>query len=105
MTHMHMPRVQVHQKNKCCRATCKVVGLVCNVGLLSITLGPSFLDKGVGTGPTETHLGPACAQTTPRLPGFGYMPMASRAAIKKLWQTDIIWITQENTITTFSHNK
>ena len=53
-----------------------VVGLVCNVGLLPTTLDSSFLDKGVGIGPTETHLGPACAQTTPRLPGFGYMPMA-----------------------------
>ena len=62
-----------------------MVGLVCNVGLIPITLGSSFLDKRVGTGPTETHLGLACAQTTPRLPGFGYMPMASKAAIKKLW--------------------
>ena len=62
-----------------------MVGLVCNVGLLLTVLGPSFLDKEVGTGPTETHLGPACAQTTPRLPDFGYMPMASTAAIKKLW--------------------
>ena len=58
---------------------CKVVGLVCNIGLLPTALGPSFLDKGVGTGPIETHLGLACAQTTLRLPGFGYMPMASRA--------------------------
>ena len=47
----------------------------------------------------------ACAQITPRLPDFGYMPMASRATIKKLWRADIIWITQENTIITFSHNK
>ena len=70
-------------------AYCKEVGLVCNVGLLSTTLGPSFLDKGVGTGPTGTHLGPICAQTTPSLPGFSYMPMASKAAIKKLWQVDI----------------
>ena len=84
---------------------CKVVGLVCNVGLLPTALGPSFLDKGVGIGPIETHLGPTCAQITPRLPGFGYMSMASRDAIKKLWRADIIWITQENTITTFSHNK
>ena len=82
-----------------------MVGLVCNVGLLPTTLGPSFLDKGVRTGPTGTHLDPACAQTTPCLPGFGYMPMASKAAIKKLWQADIIQITQENIITTFSHNK
>ena len=84
---------------------CKVVGLVCNVGLPPTALGSSFLDKGVGIGPTGTHLGPACAQTTPRLSGYGYMPMASRAAIKKLWRADIIRITQENTITTFSHNK
>ena len=77
---------------------CKVVGLVCNVELLPIA-------KGVGTGQTRTHLGPACAQTTPRLPSFGYMPMASRAAIKKLWRADIIQIIQENTITTFSYNK
>ena len=82
-----------------------VVGLVCNVGLLPTTLGPSFLDKGVGTGPNETHLGPACVQTTPRLPGFGYMPIASRAAIKKLWQTNIIRITQENIVSTFNYNK
>ena len=84
---------------------CKVVGLVCNVALLPTALGPSFLDKGVGTGPIGIHLGQACAQTTPHLPGFGYMPMASRDTIKKLWWADIIWITQKNTITTFSHNK
>ena len=66
------------------------MGLVCNVGLLSTALGPSFLDKRVVTGPTGTHLGPTCAQTTPHLLGFSYMPMASRAAIKKLWQTDTI---------------
>ena len=61
-----------------------MVGLVCNVGLLPTAQGPSFLDNGVGTGPTGTHIGLACAQTTSRLPGFGYMPMASRAAIKKI---------------------
>ena len=81
------------------------MGLVCNVRLHPTALDPSFLDKGVGTSPTGTYLDSACAQTTPRLPGFGYMPMASRASIKKLWQADIIWKTQENTITTFSHNK
>ena len=81
------------------------MGLVCNVGLLPAALGSSFLDKGVGTGPTETHLGLACAQTTPPLPGFGYMPMASRVAIKKLWQSDIIQITQENIVITFNYNK
>ena len=43
----------------CFRDVCKVVGLVCNVGLLPGALGPSFLDKGVGTGSTETHLGPS----------------------------------------------
>ena len=89
----------------CFLDVCKVVGLVCNVGLLPGALGPSFLDKGVGTNPTGTHFSPTCAQTTSHLPGFGYMPMASRAAIKKLWQADIIRITQENIITTFSHNK
>ena len=30
---------------------CKVVGCASGVGLLPTTLGPSFLDKGVGTGP------------------------------------------------------
>ena len=82
-----------------------MVGLVCNVGLLPTTLGPSFLDKGIETGPTRIHLGPTCAQTTPHLPGFGYMPSASRADIKKLWRADIIQIIQENIVTTFSHNK
>ena len=81
------------------------MGLICNVGLRPTALGPSFLDKGVRTCATGTYLGPACAQTTPHLPGFGYMPMASRDTIKKLWWADIIWITQKNTITTFSHNK
>ena len=82
-----------------------MVGLICNIGLLPVALGPNFLDNGVGTGPTKTHLGPACAQSTPRLPSFGHMPMASRTAIKKLWQADIIWITQENIVTTFNYNK
>ena len=58
-------------------------------------LGLSFLDKGVRTGPIATHLGPTCAQTTPRLPNFDHMPMANRAATRKLWQADIIQITQE----------
>ena len=69
---------------------CKVVSLVCNVRLLPIALGPSFLNKGIGTDPIGTHLGLAYAQTTPRMPSFGYMPIASRASIKKLWQADII---------------
>ena len=29
-----------------------------------------FMSKGVETGPTVTQLGPACAQTMPRLPGI-----------------------------------
>ena len=33
---------------------CKVVDLVCNVRLFPTTLGPSFLDKGVGTSSTGT---------------------------------------------------
>ena len=58
-------------------------------------LSLSFLDKGVGTGSIVTHLGPVCAQTTPRLPDFDHMPMTGGATIGKLWQTDIIKITQE----------
>ena len=55
----------------------------------------SNLDKGVGTDPIVTHLGPVCAQTTPHLPDFDHMPMMGKATIGKLWQTDIIKITQE----------
>ena len=58
-------------------------------------LGPSILSKGVGTGPIATHFDPACAQTMPRLPSFDHRPMASRTAAGKLWQADIIKITQE----------
>ena len=50
-------------------ANCKVVGCASSVGLLPAALGPSFLDKGVGTGPTATQFGLACAQTMPSLPG------------------------------------
>ena len=46
-----------------------MVGYASSVGLLPVALGPSFLDKGVRTGPTVTQLGPACAQTMPGLPG------------------------------------
>ena len=60
-----------------------------------MVLSPSVLSKGVKTGPTATHFGPACAQTMPRLPSFDHRPMASKAAVGKLWQTDIIKITQE----------
>ena len=37
-------------------------------GLSLAVLDPSVLDEKVGTGPIVTHLGPACAQTTLRLP-------------------------------------
>ena len=47
----------------------KVVGCASSVGLLPAALGPSFLDKGVGTSPTATQFGLACAQTMPGLPG------------------------------------
>lgn len=45
------------------------MGLAYSVGLLPAALGPSFLNKGVGTGPTATQFGPTCAQTMPCLPG------------------------------------
>ena len=41
-----------------------------SVGLFPAALGPNFLDTGVGTGPTATQFGPACAQTMPCLPGM-----------------------------------
>ena len=49
---------------------CKVVGCASSVGLLPATLGPSFLDKGVGTSSTATQFGLACAQTMLGLPGM-----------------------------------
>ena len=45
-----------------------MVGCASGVGLLLAALGPSFLDKGVETGPTATQVGSACAQTKPGLP-------------------------------------
>ena len=45
-----------------------VLGYASGVGLLPAALGPSFLDKGVGTSPVATQVGPACAQTRPGLP-------------------------------------
>ena len=42
---------------------------LCFIGLPLAVLGPSVLSKGVETGPTETQIGLACAQTMPRLPG------------------------------------
>ena len=45
-----------------------MVGCASSVGLLPAALGLSFLDKGVGTGPTVTQFGLACVQTMPGLP-------------------------------------
>ena len=39
-----------------------MLGCASGVGLLPAALGPSFLDKGVGTGPAATQVGPACVQ-------------------------------------------
>ena len=47
----------------------KWLGCASSVGLLPAALGPSFLDKGVGTGLATIQVGPACAQTRPGLPG------------------------------------
>jgi len=46
-----------------------VVGCASGVGLLPVALGPSFLDKGVRTGPAAAQVGPACVQTRLGLPG------------------------------------
>ena len=46
-----------------------MVGCASSVGMLPAALGPSFLDKGVGTSPVATQVGPACVQTRPGLPG------------------------------------
>ena len=46
-----------------------MVGYDSGVGLLPAALGPSFLDKGVGTGPAATQVGSAYAQTMSGLPG------------------------------------
>ena len=47
---------------------CKVVGCTGSIGLLPAALGPSFLDKGVGTDPVAIQFGPVCTQTMPSLP-------------------------------------
>ena len=49
---------------------CTVVGCASSVGLLSTALGPSFLDKRVGTSPTATQFDLTCAQTMPGLLGM-----------------------------------
>ena len=53
---------------------CKVVGCASGVRLLSTALGLSFLDKGVGTSPTATQVGPICVQTRLGLPGTCLRP-------------------------------
>ena len=63
--------------------------------LPSMVLDPSILSKGVETSPTATHFSPAYAQTMHFLPDFNHIPMAGRATTRKLWQTDIIKVTQE----------
>ena len=45
-----------------------MVGCASGVGLLPAALGPSFLDKGVGTSPATTQVGSACAQIKLGLP-------------------------------------
>ena len=68
----------------------------CWARLPPTVLSPSILDEGVVTGPIVTHLGSACAQTTPRLPkNLGHVPMTDGAAIGELWQADVIKITKE----------
>ena len=47
-----------------------MVGCASSVGLLPAALGPSFLDKGVGTGPAAAQVGPAYVQTRSGLPGM-----------------------------------
>ena len=39
------------------------MGCTSGVGLFPTALGPSFLDKGVGTDPAATQVGLTCAQT------------------------------------------
>ena len=59
------------------------MGCASGVGLLLATLGPSFLDKGVGTGPATTQVGPTCAQTKP---GFTRDVLTTgRTVSNKLW--------------------
>ena len=55
------------------------------VGLPLAVFGPNVLSKGVGTGPTVTHFGLACAQTMPRSLEFSHRPMAGRIIVRKLW--------------------
>ena len=47
--------------------------LQCWARLSPTVIGPSVLSKGVKTGPTTTHFGPACAQTMPRLPRIAFI--------------------------------
>ena len=43
-------------------------GCASSVGMFPVALGPSFLDKRVGSGPTATQFDPVCAQTISGLP-------------------------------------
>ena len=54
-----------HYHNSCRGPFC----IVRWAGLPSVVMGPSIMSKRVETGPTAIQLGPACAQTMPRLPG------------------------------------
>ena len=77
-------------------AFCSGPFLQCWAGLPPAVLGLNVLSKGVEIGSTTTHFGPACAQIMPRLPDFDHRPMASRAAVGKLWQANMIKTIQEN---------
>ena len=62
-----------------------MVGCASGVGLLPATLGPSFLDKEVGTGPVATQVGPACVQTRLGLLARN-MLTTGKTVSDKLWQ-------------------
>ena len=62
---------------------CKVVGCASGVGLFPTALGPSCLDKEVGTGSTATQVGPTCAQT--RLGFTRDVLTTGRTVSDKLW--------------------
>jgi len=71
-------------------AFCSGPFLQCWAGLSPAVLDLNVLSKGVGIGSTAIHFGPACAQIMPRLLGFDHRPMASRVAVGKLWQANMI---------------
>ena len=67
----------------------------CLAELPLAVLDPNILSKRVGTSPIAAYFGLACAQTIPRLLGFYHRPMANRAAVCKLRQTNMIKTIQE----------